>query len=353
MTSAGRQITVGSVLLAGTFIVAVIGYLIAGWSLIDSVYMVVITVFGVGYGEVEPMTNPKLKLFTIGVIVVGCTALVYMVGGFVQLVAEGQINHALGRRRMTKEIAALTKHVIICGYGRIGYTLAQRLTEAHVPFVVVDGSESRMQEAAGDHHIAYEGDATEEATLKAVGIERADTLVTCLPNDAANVFIALSARQLNPDIRIIARGERASTEPKLRQAGAAQVVLPPIIGAERIAHMIVNRTTDEALLADEAIKKAAPGLTALGLGFTELSVIPGSPIIGKELNSVELVGHGAFVIVAVMRGDGTFIEQPPGDTVLEAHDRVVAIGHQSDTARFAESNATPQTTRYRGQKVKR
>ena len=132
-----------------TCVVGVVGYLIAGWSLLDAIYMVVITVFSVGYGEVRTLQDPGLKIFTIWIIIAGCSSGIYVVGGFVSMIAEGEINKALGGRRMTKEIEKLSNHTIICGYGRVGQMLAKDLEKANQPFVVIDSNEGRVQSANG------------------------------------------------------------------------------------------------------------------------------------------------------------------------------------------------------------
>src|SRR5262249_2783327 len=150
---------------------AVVGYMIAGWSLLDAIYMVIITVFGVGYGEAQPLRNPQLKVFTMGVIVAGCSSGIYVVGGFVQMLAEAEINRAPGTRRMSKGIEKLKGHALICGYGRVGQMLAHDLMAAEHPLVVIDSDEGRVQEAQAAGYLAVRGSASEEQTLLAAGID--------------------------------------------------------------------------------------------------------------------------------------------------------------------------------------
>src|SRR5579863_1706303 len=133
MNSSWRRVIVGGIFFGPTCIVAVLGYMLAGWQMLDAIYMVVITVFGVGYGETKPLDNPELKVFTMGVIVAGCSSGIYVVGGFVQMLAEGEINRVLGTRRMSKGIEQLTGHTLICGYGRVGQVLAHDLAAAGQP----------------------------------------------------------------------------------------------------------------------------------------------------------------------------------------------------------------------------
>ncbi len=145
MKSSFRHIILGVIAFVMTIIVAVSGYVLAGWSLLDAVYMSVITMFGVGYGEVQPVTSPTLRVFTILVIVAGYTSVVYIVGGVVQMVTEGEINKALDSRRMTREIETLQQHVIICGFGRIGEILARRLEKANQQFIIIDSSSDALR----------------------------------------------------------------------------------------------------------------------------------------------------------------------------------------------------------------
>ena len=149
MNSSCRRIVIGAIFfLRLTCIVGVVGYMVAGWQTLDAIYMVVITVFGVGYGETRTLDSSGLKVFTMGVIIAGCSSGIYVVGGFVQMLAEGEINRVLGSRRTSKGIEQLTGHTLICGYGRVGQMLASDLT-AKQPFVVIDSSESRVGEAQG------------------------------------------------------------------------------------------------------------------------------------------------------------------------------------------------------------
>jgi voltage-gated potassium channel len=232
-----KNILTGVVCFLLIAIMAVTGYVLSGWSLIDSIYMVIITVFGVGFGEIGPMT-PTLRAFTMLVIVAGYVSVVYIVGGFIQVITEGEFNRALGARRMTREIASLKDHVIICGFGRIGQILARKLVEARMPFVVLDSNPDRIAAAEARGYLVRLGNAADEVILESAGIERAKVLASVLPDDAINVFITLTARNLNSELIIVARGEFPSTEKKLRQAGADHVVLPAEIGALRLSHII-------------------------------------------------------------------------------------------------------------------
>ncbi|MEN9216866.1 MAG: potassium channel family protein, partial [Gloeomargarita sp. HHBFW_bins_162] len=202
-------------------VVGVFGYwVLAGWPLLDALYMMVITIFGVGFGEVRPLNTPALRLFTILIIILGSATVVGMIGAVVQFVTEGEIKQVLESQRMHQKISQLEDHVIICGYGRMGQILAQRVQAAGLPFIVLDINEERIREATEHGYLTHLGNAEEEETLIWAGVERARALATVLPDDALNVFITLTARGLNEGITILARGEFPATERKLRLAGA-------------------------------------------------------------------------------------------------------------------------------------
>ncbi|MGB8700799.1 MAG: potassium channel family protein, partial [Thermosynechococcaceae cyanobacterium] len=251
MHSSLKRVITGALFFLSTLLAAIIGYMHAGWSWQDAVYMVVITVFGVGYGEVRPIATPTLRWLTIGVIIAGTTSAVYIVGAFIQMITEGEINKVIGVRRMTREIEALRKHVIICGFGRIGQILARQLHQAQLSFVIIDHDKERVDLAESLGYLIKFGNATDEIILMEVGIHRANVLATVLPDDATNVFITLTARELNSSLQILARGELPSTEKKLKLAGADQVVLPASISAQRISYMITHPVTLDFLSQDD------------------------------------------------------------------------------------------------------
>ncbi len=336
MNSSMRRILTGAVFFGITCVTAVSGYMLAGWTLLDSIYMVIITVFGVGYGETQPLKNAELKVFTMGVIVAGCSSGIYVVGGFVQMLAEGEINRALGTRRMSKGIEKLSGHALICGFGRVGQMLAHDLKVAEQPLVVIDNNEGRVQEAQNAGFLAVRGSASEEQTLVVAGIDRARVLATVLPDDSANVFITLTARELNPSIEIIARAESPSTEKKLLRSGANRVVMPALIGATKIAHMITCPSAEDLLAETVGKLKLNEELKQIGLEMTEIEIKPGMPLAGQTVADVELTGSGGLVIVAIRKADGTVVRDPRPDVPLCVGDIFVILGH---------SNALPQVAR--------
>jgi voltage-gated potassium channel len=352
MQNSFERIVTGTVIFALTVVVAVAGYVIAGWTLLDAIYMVVITIFGVGYGEVQPLVSPALKVFTILVIITGAIAVAYTVSGFVQLVAEGEIRRALNLKRMTQDIESLENHVIICGFGRIGQMVARRLKDEHQLFIVIDNDPERIALAREHGMLMYQGNATDENVLQAVQIQKARSLATVLPDDAANVFITLTAREMNSTLIILARGELPSTEKKLRLAGANHVVLPATIGAMRMAHLITHPSAVD-FLSDMAAGDGLNELLAeLDIQLNELPIGQDSSLIGGTIGDIEVRGKGTFITVALRRANGEVMIHPGRDTYLAKGDTVILMGHQGDMPNFAQRNTLKQQMRYRGARIR-
>lgn len=350
MQTSLQRIVTGVATFALTVIVAVTGYVIAGWTLLDAIYMVVITIFGVGYGEVQPLSSTPLKVFTILVIIAGVLSVAYTVSGFVQLITEGEIRKLLDVKRMNKDIESLEGHVIICGFGRIGQMVARQLKMAHQPFVVIDNDPGRIELAREQGFLMYLGNATDETNLQAVNIHQARTLATVLPNDAANVFITLTAREMNPRLVILARGEIPSTEKKLRLAGADHVVLPATISAVRMAHLITNPSAIDFLSQTDGQASLNELLSELDIQIQELPV--DHSLVGGTVGDLEVRSKGTYIIVALRRHDGAVVVHPGRDLYLAQGDTLMLMGHQGDMPNFAQQIALKREMRYRGARVR-
>lgn len=315
--------------VATVVVLATLAYMHAGWSFGDAIYMVLLTVYTVGYGEVRPIDTPYLHGVTIATMVLGCTGMILVTGALVQALTVFQIRQILGGDRMKSEIDKLKDHVIICGFGRIGVMLAKDLSAGGPPFLILERSDKRMAEAEALGYVCMMGDATDEAALLAAGVERARVLATVLPDDAANVFITLSARSLNPSLQIIARGEAPSTENKLKQAGADKVVLPTHIGAERIAEMIMFPDAARFIRGSKRMQDFEKALRDLGLNLEVSAVHERSPAVGLTVEELEQRGRGAFFVVRIDRRGGESISRPPADTRIGAGDGLLLVGRMS------------------------
>lgn len=326
MRSPLKHLKAGLIALGVICVAAVAGYWLAGWSLLDAVYMVVMTLSTVGYREAGPMT-PWLQVFTILVIVFGVSTAFYIIGAFVRMTAEGEIKKAMGLRRVTRDIERLNGHVIICGFGRMGEILAGELRLAKVPLVVVDEDPEQVSEASAMGYLAIAGDAAEEETLVAVQVHKAKTVVTTLPSDAANVFITLTCRNLNRKVQIIARAEVPTTEKKLIQAGADRVVLPAATGAARMAAMITRPSIVELI-------EVVSGRHVTEVEVDELTLPEKSPLVGSTVRESQTRARHGLLIVALRHADGRLEFNPAADAVFQAGDAVVVMGRADDIKRF-------------------
>ncbi|MEM7758405.1 MAG: potassium channel protein [Cyanobacteria bacterium P01_A01_bin.40] len=329
------KVAIGTAFFILTIIVAVVGYIFFGWTTLEAVYMVVITIFGVGYGEVQPLETASEKIFTIFVILAGTSSALYIVGGFVQMVAEGEITRAFDAQRKQNTIANLENHVIICGFGRIAQVMAQQLAESSQIFLIIENDPQRIVLAEEQGFLVKAGDATDETTLEAVGIQQAQVLATVLPEDATNVFITLTARELNANLSIIARGELPSTEKKLRLAGANHVILPATVSGIQMANLITRPTSTDFLQQKDRQNSLNDLLAQIKVQIDELTLSVHSPLVGRTIRELEIRGKGAFIIVALRRENGELLSHPHSSLILNCQDTLIAIGHQEELPKFA------------------
>ena len=316
LASPVRNLLYGTLFMVVVSACATAAYMAHGWSFADAIYMVLLTVYTVGYGEVRPIDSPALREVTIALMVFGCTGMIFLTGTIVQLFTFSQFQILFGANRMQKDIDKLKDHVIICGYGRIGLSLSEELRAGAVPFVVIERGDARLAELKDGGMLTIQGDATDEETLKRAGIARARALATVLPNDAANVFITLSARSLNKDLVIIARGEAPSTERKLTQAGADRDrAADPHRGR---AHGRADRCFARRPTCAPARRPGSCCATSAGSASISRSCRPpraGAHADGATVAALEQQACGAFMIVALER-EGVTLMQPARDAVV-------------------------------------
>ncbi len=310
---------VGSILFFGVLIIGTLGFhWIEDWSLLDSLYMTAITVTTVGYGEVNPL-SPGGRFFALLIIFTGVGTVFYILTAMTQLVVEGQLRELMGRRHLQRQIRHLKNHYIICGYGRIGALVADMLREQNVDTVVLETSEdiTRRLEERGQHYVL--GSATEDEGLIAAGIERAAGLVATVSSDADNVFIVLSAKQIMPNLFVIARATELGTERKLKRAGADKVVSPYFIGARRIAQTVIRPS-----VADFVDLTFHGG--DMGLQMEELELGEGAELAGLPLKDTGIRQQFNMIILAVKKANGTMLFNPEADTIIEVGDTLITLG---------------------------
>jgi len=326
--SPARNLLVGVGYVLTVCALAIAGYVANGWSFGDSLYMVVLTVYTVGFDEVRPIDTPELRAVTIALTILGCTGMIFLTGALVQLITLSQIQQVLGVKLMENRIARLKDHVILCGFGRIGIMLARELAAGGEHFVVIERDDERYQEARTLGYPCIHADATEEHVLLQAGIRRARVLATVVPSDAANVFITLSARSLSATVAIIARGEAPSTERKLLQAGANEVVLPAHIGAERVAEMILYPASARLLRESAHVPDFEQGLHQLGLELEVVVATEGSTFAGLTVAEIEMRSNRSFFIVSIERPGSDHAVRVDGDTRVQPGDGVMVVGRR-------------------------
>lgn len=322
----GAMIALLLVLIVGT-----VGYLILGFGLLDAAYQTVTTVSTVGFREVEPLSAAG-QVFTMALILVGAGAALYAFSVLIETFIEGRLNELLGRRRMEQSIASLHDHVIICGWGRVGRAIADEVAEAGRALVVVDVNEGVLSDVP---HPSVLGDATEDSVLRAAGIDRAGALVAAVDGDAANSFITLGARSIQPGLFIVARARSQESVEKLRRAGADRVVNPQSIGGARMAAFVLRPHVAEFL--DVVMHERT-----LEFRLEEVVVSAGSPIVGQSLRDTQLRDHTGALVLALREADGTFHTNPPSGTAIRDGQVIIAIGTQDELARLVKFVAAPR-----------
>jgi voltage-gated potassium channel len=228
-------------------VVGTVGYtLIEGWSLLDSLFMTVTTIFTVGFGEVHPLSRGG-QIFTLLLIIGGVGTILYGLGRMVEFVIGGQLSGMFRRRAVRRQVDKLDSHFIVCGYGRVGEAVARHFAAHGAPFLVVDSDAENVARVERDGFLSICGDATADEVLQAAGIERARGLVAALGSDAGNIFLTLSARVLNPKLLIVARAGSDDIISKLQRAGADNVVTPYDIGGKRMATLMLKPMVSDYL----------------------------------------------------------------------------------------------------------
>jgi voltage-gated potassium channel len=316
---------IGALMFLGVMAAGTTAYVLEGWKLSDAFYMVIITVFSVGYEEVEPVATHALRAITETIIVAGDASKVFFVGSLVRFITEGEIGKAMDEHRKSKDIETIKDHAIVCGYGRIGQTLARELSSAQFPFLIIDNNADRVALAHTHGFQALAGDAGEEGTLSEAHIERAVVFATVLPSDMVNVFITLTARNMRPDLRIIARAEDPATEKKLKQAGANEIILPAFVGGMQIASSITHPSLGSVLKDPSRFEKS--DLKELGVRITEHRIIPHGPDDRKTIQLLLRGIEAQCLVLGIKRPDGSFIQHPESGYRLESDDVVVMLSH--------------------------
>lgn len=308
--------------IAAIVIVAAVGtvgfMLLEGWTLLEAVYMTVITLSTVGFAEVAPLSGPG-KLFTTGLIVAGVGWVAYLFASIGRSIVSGELTGTMRKARMQQRIEGLTQHFIVCGYGRVGQQVVQDLMAAGKPCVVVEEQADAVL-AVPTGVLTLEGDASDDDVLEMAGVGRAAGLVATTGDDAVNLMMTLTARTMNPELVIVARCNHPPSEPKLKRAGASHVISPYTISGSRIARTLLRPTIIDFL--DVVMHDGQ-----LELVLEECRVGDGSDLHGKTVAEAEVRRRTGANVLAVRRHDrGAIVTNPSGDLRFTPGDIVIALG---------------------------
>ena len=306
-------------LALGALVLVVAGGTIGYWALgsnpLDALYRTITVVTTVGFQQPHGPSRAE-KVFTIALVLLGVGTTLYALGALLELLIEGQLAALFGRRRMERRIASMSGHVIVCGWGRVGRVVADQLARSGEEFVVVDVDAERLQ---GVDYPSLVGDATDDDVLREAGIERAKALVCVMSNDAADLYVTLSGRSLNPGLFIIGRARVTDSEEKIRRAGADRVINPQAIGGSRIAALLLQPHVAEFL--DVVTREAG-----MEFRLEEMHLGPQCSLCGVGLGDSDLRSRTGALVLALREPDGTFLTNPPPDTELRAGQVLIAVG---------------------------
>ncbi len=316
-----RRLIYAAFLILTVLITGTVGYrIIEKIPLLDALYMTVITIATVGFHEVVELSDGG-RLFTMLMIFLGIGIGGYAIGNIAAFFVQGHLLDLLKGRQMVRAITGLEKHIIVCGFGKIGRSVCEQLINANKEFIVIDTDDDKIDTALGMGYIAAVGEATDDDILLKSGIQNASGLISAISDDAANVYLVLTARALNSKIRIIARGVDEASRKKMVLAGADKVVSPFEIGGRRMASLLINPDVVEFM---DSFNQAAD----YGLRLEKLTISENSQLVGKRLDEsyIKRDTDGAMII-GIEKKDRTMEINPPGYTVLDKNDKLLSLGN--------------------------
>lgn len=313
-----------SITLVGT-----LGYhFLEGWSLADSFYATIVTLGTVGFGDFYPVT-PVGKCFAIFLIVFGVGTMAYTFAVIMEVLMEGRLKRILGRGKLEKRINTMENHYIICGYGKIGNLICTELAHEKVEFVVVENNPEVVQGVEDDGFLYISGSATEDKVLLKAGIKRARGVVCALPTDADNLYVVLTAKELNPDVYVLSRFEDNASERRLIKAGADRVISPYRVGGMRMSQAILRPAMLDFI-------EITTRRQSLALRMEELDVREASSVVGKTLEDSGLRKTYGLIVVAIKKEPGQMVFNPVASYAIEAGDKLIALGEEDNLIAFSK-----------------
>lgn len=324
-----RHLKIAISLVLGVLVLGIVGYmLIERFSFIDALFTTVDMMSTVG-NAAHPLSDYG-RLLTIVIIILGVGSLFYTFGATMEFMIEGHLSQAIGRRIMDRKIAGLRNHCVICGFGRVGTRIANEFAAAHKLFVVIDENEEAVQRCIGRGYLVLQGNAASDDVLREAGIHHAQALLVATDQDANNIYITLSARNLNPNLHIVARANHDETVMKLKRAGADRVLSPYAIGGHRMANLAIQPTVvdffDTLINAENA-----------ELAVQEVILPAHSPLIGKTIVDAQNMLTDGTMILAIKKPGGLVMGSRL-ETCIESGDAAIIVGAHEQLSAFASKN---------------
>jgi voltage-gated potassium channel len=325
--AARSRLAFAAILIVSINVIGAIGIRwFEGFSWLDSFYTAVQTVTTVGYGDQAPTTSGG-RVFAIVLMVSGAGTVLYALSALAQAVVQSEMVGGLGRRRRFKEMQKLNDHYIVCGAGRVGRRMIQNLQQQGLPHVIIENQESRIAEiATSPLSFIVTGDATSETQLIQAGVKKAKGLASCLPDDASNVYVVLTARGLNPSLHIVARAVEEQAEATLVRAGASRVVAPTIIGSQSMARALLKPAVADFM--DSIVAET------MDLVFEEIAIGSSGERVGKPIKDVPDLNDSSVILVAIRSASGELEFQPKKERLIRENDLLLVIGKAESVQRL-------------------
>lgn len=325
-----RRLLIAPIAIFSMLIIGTIGFkAFTGFGWIDSMYLAAQTVTTVGYGDIAVPTAAG-RVFATVFMLLGVGTVLYSLTVIAQAIVQSEVFEAMNYSRKTKQMEKLSGHYIVCGAGRVGRRIIRNLQRLDQPFVIIESNEDRVAEFRTANTNIIIGDASSEENLITAGVKRAKGLATCLPDDAANVYVVLTARGLNKELHIVARAVEEQAEPKLVRAGASRVVAPTIIGSQSMARALLKPAIADFM--DSIVAES------LDLVFEEVAIGESSPYIDKRLSETNISSELNIIVVAIRPASGVLEFHPTGDAVINVGDLLIVVGKAEDVKRLVEVN---------------
>ena len=306
-----------------------LGYhFIEGWPWFDGLYMTVITLATIGYGEVRTLSNAG-RGFTMLLIVFGVAFFGFLLSTLTQALIESEIANTFGRRKVFRDISQLKNHFILCGAGKVGVRIIDEVQKKGAEFVIIERDEAVAERLLTQGHLVLIGDATDETVLEGARVRTARALITAASSDPENVYIALTARGLNPELYIVARASDAAAERQLLRAGANKVVTPALIASHRMAQAALSPAVADFI-------ELTTMTESLDLNFDQVRIVAGSPLDGQTIKDANIRAEYNVMLVAITPAQGEMIFNPVGEQTLHAGDLLIAIGNRAGLSQLAK-----------------